>query len=135
MTCMNLTAALKAKAYDLGFDLVAIASAGPSPDHERYGRWLDAGYAGEMGYLAKHAGLKADPRRLLPEAKSVVLVGLNYAQPSEPALRADPGRGQIAAYALGDGEVVLSQYAVTERYGKDAVATRYLHNVLRYMLE
>ncbi len=99
---MNLTAPLKARARDLGFDLITIAPVGPSPDHERYVRWLEAGYAGEMGYLAKHTDLKVDPRLLLPEAKSVVLVGLNYAQPLDPALHADPSRGQIASYALGD---------------------------------
>ena len=117
MTRMNLAASLKAKARDLGFDLVAIAPAGPSPDHERYVRWLDAGHAGEMGYLAKHTDLKADPRHLLSEAKSVVLVGLNYAQPPEPALRADPGRGQIAAYALGDDYHKLMRKALIELDG------------------
>ena len=99
---MTLTSALKAKARDLGFDLVAIAPAGPGPDYDRYLRWVEAGYAGEMGYLARHAPLKADPRSLLPDARSLVMVGLSYAWPVDPALRADPSRGQIAAYALGD---------------------------------
>lgn len=96
-----LTLALKAHAHALGFDLVAVAPAGPSPDHDRYRRWLEAGYAGEMGYLARHAELKADPRTLLPEAQSIILVGLSYAIRPSPALRADPSRGQIATYALG----------------------------------
>ena len=117
MIGMNLAISLKAKARDLGFDLVAITPAGPSPDHERYVRWLDAGYAGEMGYLARHTGLKADPRRLLPEAKSVVLVGLDYAQTSDPALRADRSRGQIAAYALGDDYHKLMRKALIELDG------------------
>ncbi len=89
---MNLTASCKAKASDLGFDEVAITPPGPSPDHDRYVRWLKAGYAGEMGYLAKHTDLKSDPRQLQPGAKSVILVSLNYAQPLAPALRADPSR-------------------------------------------
>ncbi len=95
------TSALKSHAVALGFDLVAIAPAGPSPDHDRYLRWLEADYAGEMGYLARHTELKADPRRLLPDAQSVILAGLSYATGLVPAQRADPSRGQIAAYALG----------------------------------
>lgn len=93
--------AIKAHALALGFDLVAIAPAGPSPDHDRYVRWVEAGYAGKMGYLIRHTELKADPRRLLPDAQSVILAGLSYATGLVPAQRADPSRGQIAAYALG----------------------------------
>lgn len=92
--------ALKSHAHGLGFDLVAIAPAGPSPDHDRYVRWLEAGYAGEMGYLVRHAEPKADPRRLLPGARSIILAGLSYAVSVDPLRRADPARGQIAAYAL-----------------------------------
>jgi epoxyqueuosine reductase len=114
---MNLITALKTKTNDLGFDLVAIAPVGPSPDHERYVRWLETGYAGEMDYLARHTDMKTDPRRLLPEAKSVVLVGLNYAQPPEPALRSDPSRGQIAVYALGDDYHKIMRKALIELDG------------------
>ncbi len=96
-----LAPALKTHALRLGFDLVAIVPAGRSPDYDRYRRWLEAGYAGEMSYLARHADLKADPRRLLPEAHSVILVGLSYAASVDPGHRADPSRGQIASYALG----------------------------------
>ncbi len=114
---MNLTASCKAKVSDFGFDLVAIAPAGPSPDHERYVQWLEAGYAGEMGYLATHTDLKADPRELQADAKSIILVGLNYAQPIDPALRADPSRGQIASYALGDDYHDVMRKALIELDG------------------
>ncbi len=98
---MNLSLAVKQQARDLGFDLVAIAPVGPGPDWERYQAWLDAGMAGEMAYLARHAPLKQDPRALLPGARSIILVGLNYAQAIDPALLADPSRGRISRYALG----------------------------------
>ena len=98
---MYLSQAVKQHARELGFDLVAIAPAGPSPDWARYRAWLDAGRAGEMGYLARHAVPKQDPRALLPEARSIILVGLNYAQHLDQALLEDPGRGRISLYALG----------------------------------
>lgn len=96
-----LSRKVKQKALDLGFDLVGITVVGPSPDYDRYRRWLEAGYAGEMDYLVRHVEAKADSRQLLPEANSLILVGLNYAQPVDSALRQNPARGQIASYALG----------------------------------
>ncbi len=110
----NLTRLIKQKALALGFDQAAIAPVGPSPDYERYIRWLKAGRAGEMAYLVRHSGLKSDPRGLLPEARSMVLVALNHAQPIAPELRADPARGQIAAYALGDDYHNLMRKALIE---------------------
>ncbi|NOZ72143.1 MAG: DUF1730 domain-containing protein [Chloroflexi bacterium] len=97
----TLTKQIKQKARELGFDLVGIAAVGPAPDLDRYRQWLAAGYAGEMDYLARHTELKADPRQLLAEARSIILVGLNYGQAIVPELRQDPARGQIASYALG----------------------------------
>ncbi len=98
---MNLARAVKERALALGFDLAAIAPAGPSPDWERYRVWIERGWAGEMGYLERHLEPKRDPRALLPEARSLILVALNYAQHLDPALLEDPSRGRIAIYALG----------------------------------
>ncbi len=99
---LALTSALKDWALELGFYAAAIAPVGPSPDHDRYAAWVEAGHGGAMAYLARHTEPKADPRLLLPEAQSLILVGLSYAWPVDPGLRRDPSRGQIAAYALGD---------------------------------
>ncbi len=90
-------------AYALGFDLIGVAPAGPSPDVARYQQWLAAGYGGEMAYLARRALDRADPRTLLPEARSVILLGASYFTHQLPAaVRDDPSRGLIAAYAWGD---------------------------------
>jgi epoxyqueuosine reductase len=98
---MNLSHAVKAQARALGFDLVAIAPAGPSPDWDRYQAWIQRGWAGEMGYLARHLPLKRDVRALAPDARALILVGLNYAHHLDPALLQDPSRGRISLYALG----------------------------------
>lgn len=98
---MDLSQAVKHQALVLGFDAVGIAAVDASPDWSRYQAWLRAGWAGEMGYLADHLPLKADPRTLLPQARSLILVGLNYAQTIDAALLNDPSRGRISIYALG----------------------------------
>ncbi|MBN1674821.1 MAG: sigma-70 family RNA polymerase sigma factor [Kiritimatiellae bacterium] len=43
-------------------------------------------------------------------------------------------RMAAAAYAVGNGEIVLSQFNVTDRYGKDPIATRFTQNLLAYVL-
>ncbi len=94
-----LTERVKARALALGFAGAGVAAAGPALSHGFYGEWLAGGHAGAMGYLKRHAPLKADPRRVLPDARSLLLVSCNY-RPPEAAL--PPGlRGQVARYARG----------------------------------
>ena len=44
---------LKSYAQELGFSIVGIIPAGPSPTLAAYYRWLQAGYHAGMGYLAR----------------------------------------------------------------------------------
>ncbi|MGH9625968.1 MAG: tRNA epoxyqueuosine(34) reductase QueG, partial [Bryobacteraceae bacterium] len=70
---------VKQFARECGFELAGVAPAVPAEDFERFEDWRQAGMAGEMAYLTDHRGdLRADPRNLLPEAKSIVCVGKLY---------------------------------------------------------
>jgi epoxyqueuosine reductase len=92
-----LAQAIKDRARALGFERVGVGPATPAPHADAFARWLDAGYAGDMAYLARTRVERADPRRLLPGARSVVAVALNYAPP-DPA----PSDWQpVARYAWG----------------------------------
>ena len=93
-----LTAAVKEQALALGFDRVAVGPADP-PDHGRaFEAWLDAGYAGTMDYLERGRAERLDPGRLLPGARSVIAVALNYYQGEPPY--ADSW-APVARYAWG----------------------------------
>jgi len=92
-----LTRLIKARALDLGFDRVAVGPATPPPHVDAFERWLDAGYAGGMGYLARTRAERADPGRLLSGARSVVAVALNYA----PGGQAPDDWRPVARYAWG----------------------------------
>jgi epoxyqueuosine reductase len=90
---------IKAAAAALGFDLVGITSADPPAHIEFYRRWIAGGRHGEMGYLARQIERRADPRVLVPGAKSIVVAGCNYHTTDS---RPGPTQGRIARYALGD---------------------------------
>jgi epoxyqueuosine reductase len=99
---MNLTARIISRAIELGFDLVGIAPAGVAPHAGEYAAWLASGMMGEMAYLARDPDRRSDLRRVLPNAQSIIVVGLNYYTIDLPAeMKHDPSRGLIARYAWG----------------------------------
>src|SRR5688500_19715036 len=72
------SSSIKHKARELGFDLCGIAPAAAHPELSFLREWLDRGYAGEMGYIARSAERRADARNVLPSARSVVSLATLY---------------------------------------------------------
>ena len=92
------------QAAALGFNLVGLTRAQPSPQLAAYERWVAAGMHGTMGYMARPDRVlrRRDLTAILPGARSLVVVGLDYAAGGLPqAVLTDPLRGRIAAYAWG----------------------------------
>ncbi len=101
-TAAGLTARIKERALELGFHKVGVVPAAPLPDaRARLEEWLRRGYHGEMSWMARDPEQRADPRLVMPEARSVVVVALNYFTPHEHP-PADPTAGKISRYAWGD---------------------------------
>jgi len=75
---MSLDSFICHEAARLGFAAVGLASIGPCQTFARFNTWLSRGYAGGMTYLARHALLRADPRRIMPEARSIIVVAARY---------------------------------------------------------
>src|SRR5690349_18177956 len=103
---MVISAAIRSRALELGFDSVGIAPISASAHAETYRAWVDAGMAGEMTYLTREdvVAKRADPRRVLPvEPRSAVVVTMGYYSGSTTAdedVAAD--RGIFARYARND---------------------------------
>src|SRR2546422_340492 len=85
----------EAGACDLVFDRVAMGPAGPPEHGPAFARWLEAGHAATMDYLARGRDDRLDPDRLLPGCRSVVAVALAYARDD------DPSWAPVARYARG----------------------------------
>ena len=88
-------------AVDIGFDRVGIAPAGPVARSDYLRTWLDRGQGASMLYLRRHFQQRTDPRKLLPDARSIIVTALNYHQPV-PKRPDDEPRGRVARYAWGD---------------------------------
>jgi len=91
---------IRSTALSLGFDAVGFAPAILS-DEAKAGLlgFVAAGYHGDMGWLADKADRRRDPQTLWPEARSVVVLGLNYGGADADALRDSPAAGDISIYA------------------------------------
>jgi epoxyqueuosine reductase len=97
------SAEIKQKARELGFDRCGVAPAAGFPELSFLEEWLARGYAGTMAYLERTADLRADVRRVLSTARSVIVTATNYntARPYSTEC-GDPHLAQVARYAWGD---------------------------------
>ncbi len=89
---------LLAFAQELGFDLCRIAPCVTPPHAAEFRQWLADGRAGEMAWLERNQDRRTDPQQVVPGAKSVIVLGINYWQGEA----AQPLAGRIARYAWGD---------------------------------
>ncbi|MSO74377.1 MAG: tRNA epoxyqueuosine(34) reductase QueG [Alphaproteobacteria bacterium] len=99
----TLKRAIVTLALDNGFDAVGVAPAALS-GAARAGLegYLRAGYHGDMGWLAARVDERASPHALWPEAKSVIVLGANYAPEGDPLAALDqPTSGNLSVYARG----------------------------------
>ena len=95
---VSLSEAVKTRARELGFLACGITHPGPTAHAEQLDRWLAKGYAGTMRYLHRQAAGRKDPRKIMPEARAVVVVLDNYYTPDREEESAAP---RIARYARG----------------------------------
>lgn len=84
------------KAHQLGFRLVGVTSAQPPASFPKFKEWVAEGLQAGMGYLATDYSLsrRSDPRQILPECRSIVVLGVPYFAPRKDL-------GGVAAYAWG----------------------------------
>jgi epoxyqueuosine reductase len=87
-----------------GFDVVGIARPDAIPQaHERLLRFLAEGAHGDMAWMETTAERRGDPRALWPDARSIIMLGMNYGPDSNPlAILRERSHGAISVYAQGD---------------------------------
>jgi len=91
---------IRARALALGFDAVGFAHAALSEEaKDGLEGFIAAGYHGDMGWLADKSARRRDPQTLWPEARSVVVLGLNYGAQDSGAPSDGRNAGEISIYA------------------------------------
>jgi epoxyqueuosine reductase len=96
---MDVKLWLTREATALGFDLCRVTSAA-----QTFGQpletWLADGHHGTMDWMTENRGRRASPQGLWPEARSVIMLGMNYGPEDDPlATLVQPEVGTISVYA------------------------------------
>jgi len=93
------TKIIKDEAKRLGFDYCGISRAEfLEEEAPRLENWLNKNMQGEMSYMANHFDMRLDPTKLVPGAKSVISLLLNYYTEDK---QSDESAPKISKYAYG----------------------------------
>lgn len=96
-----LSRKIRERAQSLGFHKVGIVPAESlTVERARLEEWLGRGFQGEMRWMERDPAKRTDPKLLFPEARSVIVVALNYYTPHRHTQEASTGK--ISRYAWGD---------------------------------
>ena len=98
---MTLAENIKERALFEGFNKVGIVGAESLEDEgRRLKEWLARGHHGEMRWMARDVHKRISPHEIFPQARSVVVVALNYFTPHQH--QQTPATGKVSRYAWGD---------------------------------
>lgn len=94
---------IKQWGQELGFQQVGICDVDLSRHEAQLQRWLDAGYHGEMDWMARHGMMRARPAELLPGTVRVISVRMNYLPPEAGFALSlgQPDTAYVSRYSLG----------------------------------
>ncbi len=97
----DLKPQIRDRALALGFDAIGFCRAELGLEaRKRLADFLAAGQHGDMGWLERRSDQRADPRKLWPDARSVIALGLSYAPDVDPlATLSQCDRATISVYA------------------------------------
>lgn len=95
---------LRSEARELGFQMAGVASAEPTSHRDVLEDWIDRGFHGEMGYMARPDSMarRLDLRKTMSTVRSVVMVTHGHFLEDPPGVPGDPARGVVARYARGE---------------------------------
>src|SRR4051794_13764385 len=94
--------ALRRRAQELGFDDLRVTTADPPGSAARFEAWLREHRHGEMAYQERNAFKRVDPRKVLAEAQSVIVLAASYGaaqHPDSTPLSKPSQSGLVARYA------------------------------------
>ena len=114
----DLKERIKARASELGFILAGVTTPEPPPHYSTFENWLAQDHHGTMNYLADERSRtrRADPREILPECKSILVLATPYMSPSPTRAERSASEDEAGRGARGEGEVRVASYAWGDDY-------------------
>lgn len=98
MTVQTLTSRIKELALEAGFTKVGVTTAEPFDDAAKHlDEWVKRGMHGMMAYMERNHDKRHDPKLIMPNAKSILSLALNYYNPT-----ATSDTNKLSRYAWGD---------------------------------
>ena len=104
----TLAQSIKDWGRELGFQQVGICGLDLGEHEAHLQRWLDAGYQGEMDYMAAHGSKRSHPEQLVPGTLRVISLRMDYL----------PGDSQMAKALAAPEKAYVSRYALGRDYHK-----------------
>jgi epoxyqueuosine reductase len=94
---------IKTWGRELGFQQVGITDTELSAHEAHLDAWLENGYHGEMGFMAKHGTKRTRPEELEPGTQRIISVRMDYlpAEVESTKVLGQPSRAYVSRYALG----------------------------------
>ncbi|KAF0153002.1 MAG: iron-sulfur cluster binding protein [Ignavibacteria bacterium] len=108
------------KAHELGFDLVGFAKADLLEEEtSRLQKWLEKDYNASMKYMSLNLEKRKEINHILPSAKSVISLAVNYYTPFKHS--DEIGTGKISRYAWGKDYhlIIWEKLSLIEEYLKN----------------
>lgn len=126
MTPDEIRNQIETEAKNLGFDQFGVTSAQLGDDVSRgLHAFVQKGHHGSMAWLADRLHHRENPVALWPEARSVIMLGVNYGPAEDPRhLLAQKSHGNISVYARGKDyhDVIKKRLKALGRFMADKFA-------------
>jgi epoxyqueuosine reductase len=110
-----MKAALRQRAAELGFDDCRCTSARAPASADHFQRWLAQQQHGEMHWLERTAAKRADPQRVLPGAKTIIILAASYVTGDECPVTSDENSGAVPGHPSP-----VTRHGVIARYARFA---------------
>jgi len=114
-----LKQAIQERARQLDFDVCRFTTAAPPVTKDQFQKWLAAQWHGEMAYLARSLGKRAEPRSVMSEARSIISLAASYGSGSDSEFRvpgAELAQPQPLSPQPGTFRGVIARYARSADY-------------------
>jgi epoxyqueuosine reductase len=105
--------AIRQRARELGFDECRFTTAHPPASAPQFQDWLKTRRHGGMAYLERNAAKRVNPQRVLPGARSVIVLAASYARSDEQRVRSDVKRMPLPRHPSP-----AARHAVVARYAR-----------------